>query len=58
MEKIIGALKLQHETIQRLRKGLCLVEAEPKEASDILDQIEKIYQDALVECGKYMKETL
>lgn len=58
MEKIIGALKLQHETIQRLRKGLCLVEAEPKEATDILDKIDTIYQEALVECGKYMKESI
>jgi DNA-binding protein H-NS len=52
MDQIIYALKLQHQTIELLRKGMNLVQDEPKEATENLQKVEDVYQDALVECGR------
>lgn len=52
MDKIIEALKIQHKAIELLRKGIQLIQPEPNEATENLLQVETIYTDALIECGR------
>lgn len=55
MDEIIAALKLQHQAIELLRRGMRLVQEEPKEATENLQQVEDAYVSALVACGRLYK---
>lgn len=52
MEKIIRALKLQHDIIESLRDALNKVSPEPKDIPKLFSNVDKVYADALFECGK------
>jgi hypothetical protein len=52
MDKIILALKLQHEVIRLLRQGMNVIQLEPSEATENLNWAEQVFLDALVECGR------
>lgn len=55
MEQIICVLKAQNKIIQNLRKILNKYEPEPADATETFVQLEEIYNNALVECGKLSK---